>query len=210
MSSCSALGAHACSAATPTLITAAQGNISRCFSSLFAQHSPRSPTAAVSALPLPFSGWFLPQNRCSRFSVFWSLRRRLGVAAQPTQGTKSRAAPSASSGGFWGRTQHTAVCQGWGLLLMQGHPWGVKQDTSGQHPSQAASSHSRKRNPYLCQSLSLLSVYFSLPEFPSPTRFGFTWNSRLESQRLFAFSPSFAAGWEQGKDKAVQTGDWEQ
>lgn len=168
------------------------------------------PSLPVSALLLPFSGWFLPQNQCSSFSVFWRLRRRQGLLLSPPKGPRAKQLPAHHREVFGARTQRTAVCQGWGLLLMQGHPRGVKQDTSGQHPSQATSSHSRKRNPYLCQSLSLLSVYFSLPELTSPTRFGFSWNSCLESQRLFASSPSLAAGWEQGKDKAVRGGDWEQ
>lgn len=103
--------AHACSAATPMLITAVQGNISRRFKSLFAQHSPRSPTiAACFCATLALFRLVSPPKLMLAFLGVLAFETETGIAAQPTQGTKSQAAPSASSGGFWGENPaHSCV-----------------------------------------------------------------------------------------------------
>lgn len=105
------------------------------------------------------------------FSVPWSRQESRLLLHLP----RSRAVPPAPPEVIRVSTQPRAVRQGWGLLLTQGHLDGTEQDAPGQHPSQTGSSlPSGERDLGLCQSLSLLSVYFCLPALSSPTTPGFT------------------------------------
>lgn len=104
-------------------------------------------------------------------SVPWSRQESRLLLCPP----RSRAAPPEPPEVIRVSTQPRALRQGWGLLLTQGHLEGTKQDAPGQHPSQTGSSlPSGERDLGLCQSLSLLSVYFCLPALSSPTTPGFT------------------------------------